>query len=66
MSKHEAPYFSSVLSNQCEIDLTPKRIDTRDLDADVVTEAELSSVAPAFDDVFFLVVVVGGQESEAD
>ena len=54
------------LGKQFEIDLAAEHVDARDLDPDVVAEAELLPVAAAFDDVFFLVVVVGGEESEAD
>ena len=54
------------LSEQCEIDLAAKRVDARDSNAHVVAQAELAAVAAAFDEVFFLVVVVVCEESEAD
>jgi hypothetical protein len=39
--------------NQLEIDLTAKRVDANDADADGVAQVELAAVATAFDDVLF-------------
>jgi hypothetical protein len=60
------PGFSGKLSKECEIDLAAERVDARDSNAHVVAQAELAAVAAAFDDVFFFVIVVLCEESEAD
>jgi hypothetical protein len=44
--------------DQCEIDLSEKRIDPRDFDADIIAQAEFFAVVAAFDDVLLFVINV--------